>query len=148
MIYLCDIDGTIASLDHRLHFIKGTKKDWTRFFEACTDDVPIWPVIRLINIIHHLSEDKVVFITGRSDEIRSQTETWLISNVGFWTHDFRLLMRKQGDHREDYIVKSELLKNSGIDLKDIAGVFEDRQQVVDQYRAMGLTVFQVANGNF
>jgi hypothetical protein len=30
----------------------------------------------------------------------------------------------------------------------ILGVFEDRQQVVDMYRAKGLRVFQVADGKF
>jgi len=31
---------------------------------------------------------------------------------------------------------------------EIGGVFEDRKQVVDMYRARGLRVFQVADGNF
>jgi len=63
-------------------------------------------------------------------------------------------MRKEGDHREDNIVKSELLDQiltQYPQVKEqfkIAGVFEDRQQVVDMYRARGLRVFQVAKGDF
>jgi hypothetical protein len=66
-------------------------------------------------------------------------------------------MRAEGDHREDNIVKSELLdkllKYEGFPNEfppsvKISGVFEDRQQVVDMYRARGLRVFQVAKGNF
>jgi len=65
-------------------------------------------------------------------------------------------MRKDGNHREDAAVKSELLDqvlSSYPQVPDrpnqkIAGVFEDRQQVVDMYRARGLRVFQVAKGDF
>ena len=27
-LIICDIDGTIANIEHRLHYIKGQKKDW------------------------------------------------------------------------------------------------------------------------
>jgi hypothetical protein len=61
-----------------------------------------------------------------------------------------LYMRKAGDHREDCVVKAELLEQILLDWsnQDIGGVFEDRQQVVDMYRAKGLRVFQVAKGDF
>ena len=41
MIYLVDLDGTVANLDHRLHLIKKrgdmavSPEDWTAFFDAC-----------------------------------------------------------------------------------------------------------------
>jgi hypothetical protein len=62
-------------------------------------------------------------------------------------------MRKDGDHREDNEVKAELLDQitrhySHLVGYTIGGVFEDRQQVVDMYRARGLRVFQVAKGDF
>jgi hypothetical protein len=59
-------------------------------------------------------------------------------------------MRKSGDHREDHVVKGELLDQILKDrhLSELGAVFEDRQQVVDMYRERGLRVFQVAPGNF
>ena len=58
-------------------------------------------------------------------------------------------MRKHGDYREDSIVKGELLDQAIEEFPGkIFGVFEDRRQVVDMYRARGLRVFQVAEGNF
>ena len=43
MKIVCDIDGTIANLSHRLHFIQpeeGGKKDWDSFFAGVSDDEP------------------------------------------------------------------------------------------------------------
>lgn len=61
------------------------------------------------------------------------------------------ILRKAGDHREDSVVKAELLsyiEKDWVEDLPIAGVFEDRQQVVDMYRSKGLRVYQVAPGNF
>jgi phosphoglycolate phosphatase-like HAD superfamily hydrolase len=145
MIYIFDIDGTLADISHRLHFIQKEPKDWRGFFAACPKDEPIRPVIEIAKALalHHT----IIMITGRSDEIEEQTSLWLNEHYIFIGD---LLMRKAGDHREDSIVKAELLdrllrERPGA---NIAGVFEDRKQVVDMYRAKGLRVFQVAEGNF
>jgi len=47
MIYIFDLDGTIALIDHRRHLLE-TDEDpdkWDKFFDACVDDVPNIPVI-------------------------------------------------------------------------------------------------------
>ena len=146
MLYIFDIDGTLADISHRLHLIKQKPANWTAFFAACREDKPIPEVLNIANAL--ASEGyRIVYVTGRSDEIREQTGQWLMcfgAPYGF------LFMRKQGDHREDSIVKAELLVELEKKFPDekIAGVFEDRQQVVDMYRAKGLRVFQVADGKF
>jgi HAD superfamily, subfamily IIIB (Acid phosphatase) len=146
VIYLVDIDGTVADASHRLHFIQTKPADWKSFYEACTDDLPIYNVITIIRLLRR-SGATVIAVTGRSDEIKKQTDAWLLD---FGVCPNALYMRKKGDHREDYVVKEEILNQIKLDWpkEDIVGVFEDRQQVVDMYRAKGLTVFQVAPGNF
>jgi len=57
-------------------------------------------------------------------------------------------MRQAGDKRRDSIVKLELFDRHVRDYYDIAFVLDDRQQVVDAWRVIGLTVFQVAPGDF
>ncbi len=59
-------------------------------------------------------------------------------------------MRPDGDHQEDSVVKSTLFDMINADYANekLGGVFEDRQQVVDMYRARGVRVFQVAKGDF
>jgi len=146
MIYIFDIDGTLADCTHRLHFIRRPFPDWPAFFAACVDDSPIPEVIKLLHII--AGEETIVLATGRSDKIRQQTYAWLITQkISAFTPVY---MRKTGDHREDHIVKAELLDKIIHDFpgEEIGGVFEDRQQVVDMYRAQGLRVFQVAKGDY
>lgn len=148
MIYLVDIDGTLADLTHRLHFIQKEPADWDGFFAACPDDKPIPEVIDTVNA---LGESNIlIMVTGRSEKCRTQTESWLNLYINGWQG---LYMRRDGDHRHDDVVKAEILgqliKDKRIgDLSWITGVFEDRQQVVDMYRAKGLRVFQVAEGKF
>lgn len=146
MIYIFDIDGTLADLSHRLHFIQGKKKDWTAFFANCENDKPIPEIIEVCRALYRGGHD-IVYATGRSNEIEELTRDWIQSKG---LPPGPILMRKSGDHREDNVVKSELLDQilCSTLLSGIAGVFEDREQVVKMYRARGLRVFQVAEGKF
>lgn len=140
-IYIFDLDGTLADISHRLHYIQGETKDWPTFFSQCDEDAPIWPVI---NTLKRLAEKSDIWIfTGRSDEVRSKTITWL---THYGIRFDKLLMRKAGDHRLDHVLKEEWLKENNTHL--LIGVFEDRQSVVDMWRANGVFCFQVAEGKF
>lgn len=144
MIYIFDIDGTIADLTHRKKFIDKEPRDWIGFYAACPGDRPIVEVIEVLAALQHMGA-KIVLVSGRSSECKKQTEEWLA------THRVRynkLVMRRRGDHREDAIVKDEMLTTIECDIGKVTGVFEDRQQCVDMYRKRGLRVFQVAEGNF
>ncbi len=146
-VYIVDIDGTVADCSHRLHFIKDTPKDWDAFFRGCINDKPIKQVIQTIESLALTS--RIIFSTGRSDAVEYETCAWLFKHTKIPI--FSVYMRKAGDHREDYIVKSELLDLIIKELRpgeEITGVFEDRQQVVDMYRKRGLKVFQVSDGDF
>ena len=57
-------------------------------------------------------------------------------------------MRATGDPRKDSIVKREIFDREIRDRYRVVGVFDDREQVVQMWRALGLTVFQVAEGDF
>lgn len=57
-------------------------------------------------------------------------------------------MRKDGDHRPDNEVKSELLARIRADGHDPIMAFDDRDQVVKMWRAAGIPCAQVADGNF
>lgn len=145
---IVDLDGTIFDLSHRLHFIQNKPTNWPAFFRAADKDEPITDVLEVLYSLlaagYHL-----VFITGRSDMIEDITRV-AIEQVELGS-EVELYMRKEGDHREDSIVKLELLNRAFPEPEDkdtILGIFEDRQQVVDMYRAQGLRVFQVAAGKF
>ena len=142
MIYIFDIDGTLACVDHRLHFIQSESLDWKSFYAACDMDKPIPEICELAKILHRVGHH-IVLISGRSDECKDKTIRWL-EEEGI-QYNF-LYMRREGDYRPDYIVKMELLDrfltfaaaNSIIPNQEIhiAGVFEDHKQVVDAYREL------------
>lgn len=142
--YLFDIDGTIADLSHRLHFIERHPKDWDSFFGACAGDAPIEHICELARILND-GDQKIVFVSGRSDQCRAATEEWLTQHgLG----GLPLYMRAAGDHRHDHIVKAEILDRILADGFTPIMVFEDRTQVVVMWRERGIPCAQVAPGDF
>lgn len=147
-IVIVDIDGTISKVGDRLKYLKQSPKDWDSFYEACDEDEPIIDVVSLVEEL--VCTHRIYFCTGRRESVREKTVIWLDKHVGsmgcLW--DEFLLMRKDGDFRHDTEAKPELLKEAGIDLKDIAFVLEDRNSMVQKWRELGLTCLQVADGDF
>lgn len=92
-------------------------------------------------------EPIVIFLSGREDSCREETIKWLKKYFWLGSEDF-LFMRKTGDHRKDYIVKQEIFEREIKDKYYIEFVLDDRNQVVDMWRDLGLTCLQVAEGDF
>lgn len=131
-----DIDGTLADLSHRLHYLESG--DWKGFFAEADKDKPIDPVIYMNNIMDSLMD--VIVVSGRCSSIRKITEEWLEKHGVRYG---RLYMRTEGDHRPDHIVKEEILREIQRDYV-VKYVFDDRQSVVDMWRRNGITTFQCA----
>jgi predicted kinase len=91
---------------------------------------------------------RLVYLTGRSSACAEDTLAWIEGHLGDLAGHECLLMRDVGDRRRDSIVKRELFDAHVRDNYDIAFALDDREQVVRAWRAIGLTVFQVAPGNF
>ena len=152
MAYIWDLDGTLANIEHRLHFIKlpddtpmytDWKADWNAFNEACVDDLPITHNILLCQFL--ASQFDIIICTGRMGaySVHGKTIDWLNKqDIPF----ARLLMRADKDYRSDHVVKSEMLDTLLNDGYEILGVFDDRKQVVDMWRNRGLMCYQVAEG--
>jgi phosphoglycolate phosphatase-like HAD superfamily hydrolase len=147
-IIICDIDGTIADCEHRRHYITTKPKNYDAFYEEVMDDAPINRVLGLLNVLmdYEGREFQLVFVTGRPERCRADTVEWL-RYQHFYPSDYTLFMRKDGDHRQDYIVKQEIL-DTHINKSEVWLVLDDRKQVVDMWRRNGLTCLQVAEGNF
>jgi len=160
-LIVCDLDGTLANCEHRVHHIQKVcgdglkrKPDWDAFYAGIKDDTVNAAVLNLlltyidarrINTRHPVS---IIFCTGRPERCRKDTEEWLLKHISPSSWDsYTLLMRKDGDFRADNIVKQEILNNR-IEKDKVLFVLDDRQQVVDMWRRNGLMCFQVAAGNF
>ncbi|WP_371793116.1 AAA family ATPase [Streptomyces sp. NBC_01471] len=132
---LVDIDGTVALMDGRSPF------DETRVHQ----DLPNAPVISVVRALHAAGQ-AIVFLSGRSDSCWAVTKAWLNENVGV-PYDGPF-MRRIGDCRKDSIVKVELFDAHVRDTYNVTCVLDDRTQVVQAWRAIGLTVLQVDDGDF
>ena len=134
-IVLVDIDGTVALNVSRSPY------DMTRVSE----DVPNEAVIAAVRAMHAAGHG-VIFCSGRDASARADTEAWLARHVK--VPYLALHMRAIGDQRKDAIVKQEIYEREIKDRYRVVGVFDDRMQVVRMWRSLGLTVFQVAEGDF
>ena len=131
---IVDIDGTVS---HK------TDRDIYDYKEAINDNPD--PIV--IEVIRSLEQQgyKIIFVTGRSDDCIQVTREWLGIHCPPY---FALYMRQTGDYRKDAIVKQEIYETYIKDQFDILCVFDDRQQVVDMWREIGLKCLQVQPGNF
>lgn len=139
-----DIDGTLA------HMINRSPFDWNKV----GDDIVDSSVKRLNEYIamakEHVDEyynhllDIIIF-TGRDGVCLSETKKWLKDNGIFYDH---IYIRPEGDSRKDSIVKKEMYDNYIKDKYNVIGIIDDRDQVVEMWRKLGLTVYQVSYGDF
>ena len=147
-IVIFDLDGTLALIDKRraLATKDNGKMDWDVFFDRDNIklDVPNTPVITMAQLLHSQGF-RIVIFSGRSDRTKDVTIDWLDKHKV----PFDLLQQRPKD--KHYWPDNELKQfwlDTLLDKDDVFAVFDDRQQVVDTWRANGLTCFQVADGDF
>jgi hypothetical protein len=101
---IVDIDGVVADVRHRLHYLQSRPKNWDGFFAAAPSDSAHPEGVQLVTSL--AVDHEVVFLTGRPERLRPQTVEWLEAH-GVGGH--RLVMRRDGDHRPAAQVKRDLL---------------------------------------
>lgn len=132
--YIFDIDGTIAHMSNRSPY------DWSK---VDTDS----PDLALKEIVSSLDKTvaHIIYLSGRDGSCKEKTQEWLIANnfpSGY------LIMRDAGDQRKDSIVKKEIYQKHIEPFYNVIAVFDDRNQVVDMWRSLGLKCCQVDYGFF
>lgn len=137
---LCDLDGTLCNLDHRLHFVKQEKKDWSGFFEGIPNDA-VYAETRDKLLDYQNLGHKIIYVSARPDNYRKETEEWLKRN-GCDIH-FTLLMRSAQDSRKDVDVKRDILNKYFKDRTTIHAILDDRPSVIRMWREEGLNVIDV-----
>lgn len=142
MIYVFDIDGTIANNEHRSHLLPSSDlhltSGWRDYNKACSGDSPIIPMINMMNTLAELST--VYIMTSRSDEVERMTLEWLQDNDVEYDS---IYMRSRHDNRKDYKIKEEWLNEISDGDKSNVVIFEDNPQVIKHLRSCGYTVMSV-----
>ena len=137
MAILVDLDGTLAE------GIGGPNGRGPFEWDKVGQDKPVGPVLEVIRGWKFYYDGDIIFMSGRDEVCRPQTEDWL-EHLGFC--DRQLFMRPQGDMRPDTIVKKELFEKYVEPNWHISFVIDDRKSVVQMWREMGLFVFDVGLG--
>ena len=128
-----DLDGTLALMGNRGPYDTN----------VCDDKPNALVVKQALN--EQSSGKKLIFMSGRVDTTYEDTKAWL-EQQGLKVEN--LFMRVTGDFRSDVIVKEELFRNNVANEFNVLYAVDDRDSVVSAWRKMGLTCWQVANGNF
>ena len=139
-VYLCDLDGTLCNVSHRRQYVATKPKNWDAWNAGLVNDKPNLAVLGIITSLTYYYP--LIFVSGRSDDYRKQTEEWLEKyDISYNA----LYMRKYKDHRDDVIVKGELADEIEKEY-NILGVFDDRKKVIDMWINRGIFVFDVGQG--
>lgn len=141
---IVDVDGTVADCEHRRYHLD--TNNWPGFFGAMADDGVFTHTIEVINALRAQGY-KVLIVTARPDDndYKQVTQTWLAENGIAYDGYY---MRAGGDYRKDNIVKQEILGQILNDGFEPVMAFDDRTQVVEMWREMGIPCMQVNEGDF
>lgn len=132
---MCDIDGTLALIGDRGPYD----------FSRCELDLLNEPVRHALDAFRRADGDVIVLLSGRSEEHRTQTESWLRRHRVPYDE---LWMRAAGDTRRDDVVKAELFDAHVRHRYAVRVSLDDRDRVVAVWRRMGLPTWQVNYGDF
>lgn len=132
---LCDLDGTLSLLNGRNPYNAAT----------CDADLCNEPVRNLLEVYYRTQDYRILYLSGREDTYRPQTDTFLRRHH---CPPGEIHMRKAGDYRKDWVVKGELFDAHVRGQYRVKFALDDRTQVVNYWRHLGLTCFQVAPGDF
>ena len=134
---LVDVDGTLAKMKRGPG--ERSPYDWDRVLE----DLPNQPIIELVNTLCDVYT--IIILTGRDGIALEYTKKWL-KEYGVYYDE--IYIRPEGNTQKDSIIKHNIYVNHILPHYDVEFVLDDRDQVVNLWRSIGLTCLQVDYGNF
>ncbi len=137
-----DVDGTLADVRHRRHFLTGRPKNHAAFHDAMVDDTVREPVAELARALARTYP--VLLVSGRPERYRRVTGCWLDDNFIPYR---ALYLRADDDRRDDVLVKREMLAAIRLTYDPLL-VVDDRAKLVAMWREEGLVCLQCDVGLF
>lgn len=132
-----DLDGCISDDEWRLPMIlKSGKNRWDEYHANACRDQPM----NVNALQHHIDQgDRILFVTARPEEYRSNTWSWILRHFGE-QGDWILLMRPDDDESPSPELKPWLLDKYNYKPEDIIAAYDDRWDVLESYRSWGIPV--------
>jgi FMN phosphatase YigB (HAD superfamily) len=126
-----DIDGVVADVRHRLHFLQG-RHAWHEFFDDAAADPLLAEGAALVADLGQAHD--IVWLTGRPEWLRGVTVSWMDVHGLPCTE---LHMRAGGDFRPARYYKLDVLRDIAR-TREIAALIDDDAEVIDAALAAGL----------
>lgn len=119
------------------------EKNWDSFYHTVGKDNSMQSIIDILVALSQ-TKHKIMFVTGRSEVCRFQTEEWIQKKTAI--RDYELIMRAEYDHRHAKKMKKGVIKNM-LDAEDIAFVLDDDEGVLKMYKEYcpNATIIDVGN---
>lgn len=130
---LFDIDGTLALMNRSCFD-----------FDKVDQDIVWQPVLEMLYNMKFLGH-QIILITGRDAEAKPKTLKWLEDNEIPYNE---IHFRDKGNNEKDFVIKKALYEEHIKPYYDVRFIFDDRNQVVNMWRTLGLPCFQVYYGDF
>jgi phosphoglycolate phosphatase-like HAD superfamily hydrolase len=131
-----DIDATLSDTSKRIHFIERKPKDWDSFFTHAKEDAVLPEGLAVATTL--AAEHVIVYLTGRPERTRRDTEKWLKDN-GF--PDGKVYMRGNTDRRPSMLMKLGRLQRLA-EQRPIAVLVDDDVKVIAAAEKAGYTVMR------
>lgn len=111
-----DLDSTLCDTRHRRHLMPPREEwsfpgAWDKFSEACVDDEPIIPIIRLYQSLLQSYQPFILSARSGSPLVYTRTRGWL-SKHGVYRFDHLILKPAGLDHISPSEWKKSVVKNS------------------------------------
>ena len=123
------IDGVLADVRHRLHYLATRPKNWDGFFAAAKNDQVLEVGAEFAK--RAAATHEIVYLTGRPERLRTATQSWLDEQQ---LPAGRLVMRPEGDRRPSAVVKLHELRRLRRESK-VEMLVDDDPSVVEAARA-------------
>jgi hypothetical protein len=132
---ICDIDGTAFNNLHRAHLVPEDKtqtQNWTAYSLACVDDVPVMPIINLVKHLANMHDNKITFVTSRTESAHYETATQLFEY--FSDNAVTLHMRPMTDNRSPIDFKRAIFKKLLDQVNEHSLVIDDHAGIMDMVK--------------
>lgn len=148
---MCDLDGTVSLFNKigeggRVEVMYPAAHARNPYDASNCDQDMLNEAVASVIRTYAAKGTAILFCSGRKREYEPQTRAFLDKH--FPDIKYSLFMRATADNRKDSIIKEEIYINNINGQYNVLFVLDDRDQVVAEWRKLGLNCFQVAPGAF
>lgn len=143
---IIDLDGTLINTRRSYEFIdESGEPNMTAWLESTQFSPANFWCQQLVYAMYS-SGISIIFLTAREGTSKAKkiTEQWL-QNFGFAHIPYKLIMRDEGDLRQDPEVKRDIYNRQIAPYYSVLFAVDDKSRVIDMWRDIGVVALHCAD---